>query len=328
MMLHYFRLPRSWPLLLLLLGLAPDAKADCAFWSGTSSAVNFMIASPITIPFNLPSTGTVLASDRETPVSPPNVYCDPGTRYGVVNKISSGPPFGGFNYIYPTGVAGVGYQLIHDNDTGNYMGPFDIYSTDGGLSAFSVGTKLQLVQTGPIADGSFLPAGTRLADWQWGSIVPEYFVLSSRVDFVASACTWDAVPPVILPTVSTAAFAGRGTTAGETAFSITLHCPTGSVSNTLFVDLSAKMSNGFNNVIANNIKRRQGGAANVGIELLDANDQPVIFDGSRGTANASVSTGPAPSGDGTLSFFAHYYATGQVDSGTVEATATFTLSYN
>lgn len=317
-------------LLLLLLTLAPMAHAECVFTNGGPSPVNFSVSSPIALPFNLPATGTVLGSPvSASPSNPPDLYCQPNTSYGVVNQIDPGPPTGGSNYIYPTGVAGIGYQLIHNNNTSVFMGPYPTYTTAGGVSTYSVGSTLQLVQTGPIANGATLAAGTRLANWQWGTAVPEYFVLSNQVVFTASACTWDTVPEVVLPTVSSQSLPATNATAGDTAFSITIHCPTGSTSSTLVVNLTATMANGFNHVLKNNVTVKNGGAARVGVELLDPGYSPVVFNSTRGRGNASVRVGPAPTGDGTLAFFARYYATGNVvTAGTVTATATFTLTYN
>lgn len=327
-MISYRRLFRGWPLLLLL-GLAPQAKADCTYVTGNTTSVNFSITSPVSIPFDLPGSGQLLASDYEVPSNPPDVYCDVGTSYGVVNKVATGAVLGGSSYIYPTNVTGVGYQLVHANDTGNFMGPYP-GNTDnqGGTSSFSVGTTLRLVQTGPIANGSYLAAGTRLADWRWGSLVPEYFVLSNKVTFTASACTWDPVPAVVLPTVSTQVFSGPDTTAGLTAFSITIHCPTGSTSDTLSVTLRATTANGYSNVIK--IANVTGSATRVGVQLLDRNQVPVDFNTTPGKDTATVAVGPAPKGDGAIYFYAQYYAinSGAVTPGTVSATATFTLSYN
>lgn len=329
MMFRYLRL-FSGPLLLLLFGLAPVAHADCVFASGNTTTVNFAVTSPVNIPFDLPATGTVLASDDATPSNPPDLTCTAGTTYGVVNRIDSGSPVGGTNYIYPTGLSGVGYQLVHDNNTGSFMGPYPTYTYGGGTSTFSVGTTLKLVQTGPIANGSSLAAGTRLADWEWGGIVPEYFVLSNQVTFAASACTWNTAVAVTLPTLSTQDFTGAGTNAGETAFSIPIQCPTGSTASTLVINLTATLVNGSNHVIKNGTKVVNGGAKGVGVELVDTTGaNPVVFDGTGGSQSVSVPVGSAPTGAGTISLFARYCATSNtVTAGDVQATATFNLTYN
>jgi type 1 fimbria pilin len=313
--------------LLLLLAIVPmSAKADCSFdQSGgtkrnptyyTPSPVNFSLPSTLTIPFNLSTNAVIGTPVSASPSNPPNVTCTSGTNYGVQNLVG-GAPTGGSNYIYPTSVPGLGYQLIHDNDTSNFMGPFPIYTTAGGSSTYSVGSTLQLVQTGPIANGSVLPAGT-FANWQWGSIVPEYFVLTNSVTFVAPACDVSTTSlNVALPTVSAGAFSGKDSTTGATPFTIAANCPSGSTA-TLVITFTASsgIPAGYNNVL-----KSTGSATGLGVELRDGNGNTVVF-------GNSMSAGAAPSGALSLPYTAQYHAiSNTVTAGNVAATATFTLSY-
>jgi type 1 fimbria pilin len=311
----------------LLLALIPtSAKADCSFdRSGgtkrdpsyyTPSPVNFTLPSNITIPFNLSTNAVIGTPVSATPSNPPNVTCTGGTTYGVQNLVG-GAPTGGSNYIYPTSVSGLGYQLIHANDTANFMGPYPAYTTAGQDSTYSVGTTLQLVQTGPIANGAVLPAGT-LANWQWGSIVPEYFVLTNSITFVASACVVTTASfTVTLPTVSTSAFSGKDSTAGSTPFDIKMNCPSGSTSTlSIMFTASSGVPAGYNNVLKSN-----GSATGLGVELRDGNSGTVVF------GNASV-VGTTPFGALSIPYTALYHATSNaVTAGSVGATATFTLTY-
>jgi type 1 fimbria pilin len=313
--------------LLLLLFVPRAAHADCTFdkingngnGAGnryTSSPVNFTVASPIAVPFDY-AYGQLLGSPvASQPSKPPEVTCDPWTAYGVVNTVG-GWPSGNPQYIYPTGVSGIGYQLIHADAPGDYMGPYPINVTGGGSSTFSVGTTLQLVQTGPIANGATLAAGT-LANWRWGSIVPEYFVLSNAVTFLAPACkVVTKSVSVTLPLVTTGAFAGKDSTAGATPFDIQLTCPSGSTATMkIQLDAQAGTAPGYTDVLAN-----QGTASGVGVELKDQNGASVVF-GQAATVGTTVS------GSMTLPYTAQYHAiTAAVAGGTVKATATFTLSY-
>lgn len=311
-------------LLAAILALVPSgARAGCTFDKNgnttyTSSPVNFTLASTITIPFTL-STGTVLASSAQTaPSNPPSVTCTAGTPYGVQNLVG-GAPTGGTNYIYPTGVAGVGYQLIHANNTSSFMSPYPNNSANAGDSTYSVATSIQFVQTGPIANGSSIAAGTVLANWQWGTIVPEYFVLSNTVTFVTPACTVNTSPiNVTMPTVSSSALSGAvGRTAGTTAFTIQLNCPTGATSN-LYITLAANSGTvaGYPNIL-----KSTGSATGLGIQLLDKGGNPITL----GTASL---VGNAVSGAQSIPYFARYYATAtSIGAGSVSASATFTLTY-
>lgn len=304
--------------ILLLLAMVPtNAKADCRFDRFySSSPVNFSLPSTLTIPFNLSTNAVIGTPVSASPSNPPSVTCTNGTNYGVQNLVG-GAPTGGSNYIYPTSVAGLGYQLIHANTPSSFMGPYPIYTTTGGNSSFSVGSTLQLVQTGPIANGSVLPAGT-LANWQWGSIVPEYFVLTNSVTFVASACNVSSTSlSVALPTVSASAFAGKDSTTGATPFTIAGDCPSGSTA-TLAITFTASsgVPAGYNNVLAST-----GSATGLGVELRDGNGNTVVFGNAMGA-------GPAPSGALSIPYTAQYHAiSSTVTAGSVAATATFTLSY-
>lgn len=323
-------------LLLILLSLAAvpiGANAQCSFdkinggnWNNqgggnnqnhyTSSPVNFTLPSTITIPFTL-ATNAVLGSPvSATPSNPPKVTCTYGTPYGVQNLVG-GAPTGGSNYIYPTSVSGLGYQLIHANSPSSFMGPYPTYTTTGGTSTYSVGSTLQLVQTGPIANGSVLPAGT-FANWQWGSIVPEYFVLTNSITFVASACNVSSTSfNVTLPTVATSAFSGKDSTAGPTPFNITMTCPSGSTATlAIMFTASSGVPAGYNNVLMST-----GSASGLGVELRDGNANTVVF------GNTTV-VGTTPSGAFSIPYTARYHAiSNTITAGGVAATATFTLSY-
>ena len=318
--------------LIVLPLISTHADAGCTFNGGSSSSsVNFTVASSVSIPFAL-ATGTALASTGPIgPSNPPLLTCTAGVPYGIVNQVGPNTPTGGTNYIYPTSVPGVGYQLYHAAGTSTvagYMFPYP--NGDSGAAAtstFSVTTALQLVQTGPIANGSRLVSGTRLANWQWGTVVPEYFVLSNTVTFVASACQVTINPiAVALPTVSTQTFSGADSTAGTTAFDIQLNCPSGSTA-ALSINFSGRRaSNRYSNVL-----RNTGNAKNVGVQMLDQSGNPITFNNNNpnNTTSNLMPLGSTNVGSMTLPFAARYYATSNsVTAGTVVATATFNLIYD
>ena len=320
-------------LILLALLLIPVlAKADCTFGSGTSpSSVSFTVSSPVTIPFTLATGATLATTGQVSPSNPPSVNCTANVKYGIVNQVGSNTPTGGSNYIYPTNVPGVGYQLYHAAGTStsaSFMFPFP--NGDSGAastSTFSVTTALTLAQTGPIANGSQLLAGTRLANWQWGSIVPEYFVVANTVTFAASACLVTISPiAVTLPTVSRQTLAGTGSTAGTTAFNIQLNCPSASTAALSINFSGTRVSSTYSNVLKNT-----GTATNVGVQMLDQSGNPITFNNNNPNNKTSnlISLGATDIGPMTLPFAARYYATSTtVQAGSVVATATFNLIYN
>lgn len=307
--------------LVLLSTLSMAARATCSFTSGSTSNVNIsMPSSTITINPSA-AVGTVLASSAQfspTPIS--SISCSGTTRIGVQNTIDAQPASGAT--IFPTGVPGVGYRITHPN-TGNYLEAYSGDSIASGNYDLSVTSGIELVKTGPIANGAKLNSAT-LGYWRYdgnflnSNLHAENFVLANSVTFVYPACTVNNnVINVVLPTISTTAFNGVGTTAGATAFNISLNCPGG---NTLSIEFdTANPSSVANSVIANSTGT--GRAKNVGVQLIDQGFVPITF-------GTPAVVGVTPSGPYNLTYYARYYQTAASPAaGTVSATATFTLTY-
>lgn len=313
---------------LLLLMLAPLAHGECSFdkingnnnnGKGnryTSGAVHFTVASPIMLPFDFNYGQLLTTPVTALPVNPPKISCD-SALYGLSSSVA-GWPTDGPMYTYPLGASGVGFRLTQADDPGNYLAPigiaFNVNSKD-----FNVATTLQLAQVGTIENGYTIPANTVLASWQWGSIVPEYFILDKAVKFQAPACRVDLDSKAIsvqLPRVASGAFSGKDSTAGSTPFNIHLTCPSG-VTATLDIQFDAQTGTapGYTTVLGN-----QGTATGVGVELVDGNGVSVAF--GQATRVGAISRNL------TLPYAAQYHATATtVTGGSVAAKATFTLSY-
>ncbi|OOG65463.1 hypothetical protein B0E46_03720 [Rhodanobacter sp. B04] len=147
--------------------------------------------------------------------------------------------------------------------------------------------------------------------------------LSGGVTFTASTCsvsTGSQNVAVTLPAVPQVSLTSAGTTAGTTPFSINL---TGCTSN---LKVSATLNTntpytGVNGVIA---PAGTGYASNVGIRILQSNGTtPVTF----GTA-FSVGTTSGANSNFTFNLYAQYYQTATpVTPGNVQATATYTMTY-
>jgi type 1 fimbria pilin len=307
-------------LILLLLGLTPrSARADCSFDRGYSStSVSFSPSSTILVPFDFIPNAVLYTSSASTPANPPKVSCSANTGYGVVNP--AGAPTGsGANIVYPTVVPGLGYILVHADAPTSSMVPY-AQGSNGNAdtdSSFSVATTMQLIQTGPIANGSVLPAG-QFASWQWGSIAPEVFTLSNSVTFVSPGCTVITSNIfVILPAVTPAALPSNNSVAGKTPFNIQLSCPNASASTKLYIQFDATS---VNTTTYKTVIKNTGSATNVGVQLL--NGATAVTFGSATKIGNSIASGLL-----TLPYFAQYYRTGAISSGGVNATATFTITY-
>ena len=312
---------RAAALVLLALSALPfSAFASCSL-SGNNELVNMTLPATITLDPSTP-VGTVLATSAQATPSPSSsqVTCNNTTNVGVINLTGGGQP-NGSSTIFPTTVAGVGYQILHPNS--NYiLPPWGYDSIGSGTYTLSVASAVQLVKTGPITPGSTLPAGT-LGYWQYqGSrttIRVEDFVLGNSVKFVAPTCTV-ATPNIAvnLPTVSTTSLASVGSVSGSTAFTIGLTCSAAAAGQTMAIEIDASRTVPANTT---GVLSSTGTAKNVGVQLTDSSFNPVAL----GTA---VTVGTTPSGAYNLTYYAQYYALAtNPTSGTVSAAATFTISY-
>jgi major type 1 subunit fimbrin (pilin) len=134
---------------------------------------------------------------------------------------------------------------------------------------------------------------------------------------------------VALPKVSSGVLSATGQTAGDTAFTIRLTgCSdiAGNVSTNFETGVAVDQASGrLNNTAAT------GGATNVQIQLLNANDStPIVIGGAPGSQNSHevplASDGATPpAGNATLSYIARYYATGVSTAGAVASQVTYSL---
>lgn len=124
---------------------------------------------------------------------------------------------------------------------------------------------------------------------------------------------------VVLPTISTGALQSTGSVAGQTAFNINYSCPAGW---SLYMTMSTATPGVPAGVILSPASCASGASAtNIGVQLLQGNQQPVQF-------NVAQSLGNSPNGPLAVTYFAQYYATSSpVGAGPVCSTATFTMSY-
>ena len=124
---------------------------------------------------------------------------------------------------------------------------------------------------------------------------------------------------VTLPTIVSNALPTTGSVAGQKAFNIQYTCPSGWA---LYMTMSTANPAAATGVIMPSASCAAGSpAANVGIQLLQSNQQPVQF-------NTAQSVGNSPNGTLNLTYYAQYYATGSpIGAGQVCGTATFTMSY-
>lgn len=312
--------PRAGALLIAvcLLAFFPiGAKANCSFTGGTgTSAVTFTPPASIVVPSSTPVNTVLYTSPLVPPAIAPQITCTGTTTYGVVNSRPGGNPAVSVN-IYPTGIAGVGYAITH-NDLTSYLYPYTCCTLAAGSYDASISSSLQLIKTGPIANGAVLSTGL-LGYWRFSNNQNvESFTLANSVTFINPSCTVNTTPVnVTLPTVSTTALGTAvGVTAGRTAFSISLACSSGSK---LLIEIDpTTTSSGIPGVLT----KTSGALTRVGVQLLDSSGTAV-------TLSTPVLVGSTPNGTLNIPYYAQYYrtTTGTITVGAIAASATFTLTY-
>jgi type 1 fimbria pilin len=319
-------------LLLLALSFIPTGNvfAQCTedgSSPGAQGTVTFNPPSTITVPLNTAANTVLWTSPAVTPSPTPVYDCYGTVEYGVVNNVGASPAA---NVVYfPTGVTGLSYELVHSGaslyswpNSSENIGGFCIgnFCYGGSEVTFSDTTVLELVATGQIANGSTLGAGV-LGYWQWQGFNSnpqiEIFSLGNSVTFVSPACSATTDPiNVTLPAISTTTLTGKGSTAGTTAFSIALTCPSGATGVTMSIQLNY---NGTASGVTGVLLPTSGSSQGVGVQILNQSSNPVTF-GTSVTVGTTTSSMSIP-------YYARYYQTGAVTAGTLTASATFTLSY-
>lgn len=307
-----------WLAAILLLALAPLprlAQAACSFANGTGmTRVQFSMPSQITVPDNV-APGTVLwTSSMTAQDASVDVYCDQYTNGGIVNYLGVQPASG--STVFPTNIPGLSIRLSRGN-MGSYLlaSPADYLPQS--TTTFSKATALELIATGPIANGSALYAG-QLVHWDFGTLSSVVvFQTRNATVFTRPACSVAVDPTVVnLRAVTSSELQGNGTTAADTPFAIQLSC---SSASSLQITLDA--SNPVN--ISQGVLRTatgSGAATGVAVQITDASGNPVAL---RQPISVNTSSGPF-----AIPFAARYYrTTGALKPGLVNATATYTLTY-
>jgi type 1 fimbria pilin len=322
-------------LLLCLLPLGASAAVNCSISNNTLSFGNIAVSPSLPV-------GSVLATSANAAIT---ISCTgmpyDNTAQGKVVTMQAGnlaprdatDPPGGGGIAFATNVPGVALVVTaspvqaSDNSclrcgpgsTAGFEAVTVNYPTTSATSTFSA----KLVKTGPITPG---PLGTiQLMQFWWyiygktASVGPLSSLSFSGGNVTAIACsvnTDSQTLNITLPTVSTNALPSTNATAGRTGFKINLSCQSGS---NVSITLSTANAGTGAGVIAPSTGAGQ--AQNIGVQLLDGNLSPVTF-------NSAKSLGATPNGTLSIPYYAQYYRTGSpITSGQVNATATYTLTY-
>lgn len=321
-----FPLPTRWLMLVAfaLLAATSVARAGCSFNRGYSKGT-YSVSVPPTI-VNDPSIpiGASLYTSGLTAINHSVEFtCSgSGNSWGLINRTGGATPAAG-QYLFPLGNTGISFRVTQTS--GSYpglIGPWPFQS----LSSNTTWTEadpvtIELVKTGDISDGTVVSGA--LADFRAGTsgnnIVDASIVLAGSLTFVAPACSVPSSLTVPLPTITTSALTGgNGATTGDTPFVIPLIC-----SSSAKVAITLDSTNPVDR--PNGVLSNSGTATGVGIQIT--------WNGAPGTSGNPVALGTAvafnaANGASQIPLVARYYrTTGALSSGSVTATATYTLTY-
>ena len=134
----------------------------------------------------------------------------------------------------------------------------------------------------------------------------------------ANTCTVSTPSVAVgLPNVSKTSLAAAGSTAGITPFTLSF-----SGCSTSAGGFTGTQTWAFTPGPASNVISNTGTATNVYAQILDSSMTPIT---NGGTTSFSV---PAAGGGVSKQFYARYYSSGTAGAGTLNSTATFSMTYN
>ncbi|MBP0592722.1 fimbrial protein [Paraburkholderia sp. LEh10] len=306
--------------LILTIGFSTHAQADCTTSTGL----------PTTFTYGAVAVGNAVAVGDAIPGTVQSFHivgkCTSSATFSkpVVACLNSGTPVAGMTGVYPTSIAGVGVRMRDSG--GNPMVGTGACSTTSSLGntgadgSFDVSGSVELVKTGAVGSGTMSSivyyTGVLNTGFTLNNGANTMTVASAPIRAVTCSVTAATANQTIpLATVSPAMFPAAGTVAAKTPFSLGLNCQTGVKVSVTFNSTSG--TTGVASVLGN-----LGTATGIGVQLLDSSQAPLVL------GNPLVLTS-STTGNMSFPFYVQYYRLGAapVVSGTVRATAIFTMSY-
>ena len=310
------------------------------FWSGNSFAqritppTNFEFKIPnLTIPRDV-KVGTVIGNVWDLgSLRVDNATCLPFTQSSQV----FGTPVPGMTNVYYTNVDGIGvkFRITQGWNGGYYDAPgsntSNFYSSSAATQQYRMVQYIAIdqVKSGVLQNIAAMPLPYMIVTYTSSCVnnSPQSYkaTISPGVTTITPH-TCEVTTKnldVRLPDVKQSALKTANATAGDTNFNIGISCTTGSNVYITLTDHNNVANRGTILTLNNNST-----ASGVGIEILRDGkrvnfgpDSPVA-----GTTNQSLVGSSSPSLN-NIPFTARYISTGNTKSGTVNSTATFTMSY-
>lgn len=315
------------------------ATSTCNTASTGNVAVN---AGALSIPANA-APGTVVKSVQTST----KVQCrDLNGQNTYTNHIDLLPVkalVAGYDDVYQTNIDGLGVRYTFSNSTctnadavvikGTGKTRFDCpYTTETSYVSSTLTANMDFVVTGTLPASAILTAISEIKMYYtttdsggpWPQASPLSGVASGSMTAATCSVNQSAVGVELKP-VTIADLSGQiGKTAAPKAFALSVTCPAGIKTFVTLTD-SSNIANRGTTLGLTSGSSAQG----VGIQILDGNDSPVAFgpdSAAPGNPNQFL-LGTAAGGSAQYPLKAQYISTGHVRAGSVQAIATFTLSY-
>lgn len=313
----------------------------------SNTAVGTLLGNPVSVTatFNCTGVPNVTAGNGGTNSAGIQVFnLSPSQLYPA-----QAPSAGSTNInvlTYATNVPGIGIQVsISPGMSGYDVTPGDqqanayivghVPAPNGSLTVTYTAQLIVINNNGGKVNYGTISNGTALLNYYWyvrgcqsvsggcngkqiSTSLGTELSLASGTIIAAPTCTINAgsaAQVITLPAISTATLAARGSVSGMKAFSIGLTCQTGVNATIAWTSSQSTTTAG--------LMTSTGTANNVGVQLLDQDQDPVVWN------TATTVTGASAGGVVTLPYYAQYYRSGNgnVSVGTVSSKATFTVNY-
>jgi len=342
------------PLLLCVLMLMPNrALAACSYGAAQAAEVlNVTMPANVTIPRDAP-LGTVIAIGTITSAAlggtTPTwgVYCDSASTYSYTNMMPGGNTVS--NAIWPTGMAGIGYQLMGNTGTAVSTAsgslPASYFNTGSGTGcptqatgqkcyvtfAGPLGkTTVKFINTGPLTGSYTIPAGDVMQVWIGGMLATDVR-LANSIQVLGQTCavTTPSIP-VTLGNIKSSVFTATGTKSPAVPFTIGLNC-TGVATNVGITFTDNTNTGNTTNILSLTPSTALPNATGVGIQIVQQSNGTAVKYGPDSAVAGNVNQimlGASNSSVQSYTFSGQYISTAsKVTGGPANGVATFTMSY-
>ncbi|NWK76800.1 fimbrial protein [Aquitalea sp. LB_tupeE] len=338
-------------ILFIYMGLlvCQSTLAGCRGGSWTGSAVAISLPGSITVnnpqngPLNTPLSDWYVLSSNSI------VYCPQGGNIALIPtalqqmSVTSSTDISyseaGLTYtVFPTNTPGIGYILSSTVLAGGIAySTYPLTSSSAQTIAqgnvftdvsVNITVKVRLIKTGILLSNTYQLAQQTLASYavstNWAGGSGSVYITGTSLSMQNATCSTSTSDiPVSLPTVTPTQFPTLSSTAGSTPFSIVLNCPSR-------MNVYMTLTDNSNPAQTSRVICAASGSTAQGLGIQVTRNGTAIALGPDSSLSGNTNqfqVGSRLSGIVSIPLNASYIRTGTVTAGTLQAKATFTMSY-